>query len=93
MAKRFELRLADIRNCLAHIEQWCRLLKDAVEVYDPDTGKAVLWSTADDGVIKPRFRCVAPVRDEWSKKPPKEAVPAGGVPVVAAKRRTRAKVK
>ncbi len=70
LSEKMELSLEDIRNSLAHIEQWCRFLQEALEHYDCEKDKIVVKMTKG-GPIQPKVDdCPPPEEDEWdfSKK-------------------------
>ena len=59
MARQSTMSLEDIRKGLGHMEQWCRLLRDAVEKYDRQTGSSLL-QPRDNGISKKKSACPPP---------------------------------
>ena len=60
MARQNSMSLEDIRKGLGHMEQWCRLLRDAVEKYDAQTGNAALQLRDRRQIRKKKSACPPP---------------------------------
>ena len=62
MSRETMMTLEDIQTGLSQVEQWCRVLRSAVEKYDSETGSAVLdWE--DQHVEPPQRKTNCPPPD------------------------------
>lgn len=60
MSKKIEMSLAEIKAGLGQMERWARLLQDAVENYDPATGKAVMHKSERQDILRKKTTCPPP---------------------------------